>query len=221
MLGAVSMPSIAPDPRGKAGAAHDDPRGAPTADETRLRGWIAAMASGDQQALGALYDSTAGRVYGLALRITRNAQAAEDVSVEVYWQAWRQALRFDAARGNAMTWLLTIARSRALDHLRRADDAEPHPEPETLVAAESSSEGDPRDLLEATERHHAVHAALATLDALPRQLLALAFFRGLTHEEIAASTGLPLGTVKTHIRRALASLRATLAPRSTPSEESR
>lgn len=184
----------------------------PPSDEPMLRGWIAAIARGDEHALGCLYDATLGRVYGLALRITRNAQAAEEVTEDVYWQVWRQALRFDPARGNAMTWLLTIARSRALDSLRRDDEADAHPEPETLIAAEAAHEGDPQDLLEATQRHEALHAALATLDALPRQLLALAFFRGLTHEEIAQQTALPLGTVKSHIRRALTALRGVLTP---------
>jgi len=185
---------------------------APAADETMLRGWIGAVGRGDERALGSLYDATLGRVYGLALRITRNAQAAEEVAEDVYWQVWRQALRFDPARGNAMTWLLTIARSRALDSLRREDEADAHPEPETLIGAEIAQEGDPQDLLAASQRNRALHAALETLDALPRQLLALAFFRGLTHEEIAAQTALPLGTVKSHIRRALTALRGVLAP---------
>lgn len=184
----------------------------PEADELRLREWIAAIARGNEQALGDLYDATLGRVHGLALRITRNAQAAEEVAEDVYWQVWRQALRFDPTRGNAMTWLLTIARSRALDNLRRADEADAHPEPETLLSADAALDDDPQDLLEATQRNHALHAALATLDAVPRQLLALAFFRGLTHEEIALQTALPLGTVKSHIRRALATLRGALTP---------
>jgi len=181
-------------------------------DEPRLRGWIAQISRGDEQALGHLYDATLGRVHGLALRITRNRQAAEEVAEDVYWQVWRQAPRFDAGRGSAMSWLLTITRSRALDSLRRDDEADAHPEPETLLAAEVSQEGDPQDLLEATQRDARLHAALAGLDALPRQLLALAFFRGLTHEEIAAQAELPLGTVKSHIRRALAVLKSVLAP---------
>lgn len=184
----------------------------PEADEGRLRGWIAAIARGNEEALGDLYDATLGRVHGLALRITRNVQAAEEVAEDVYWQVWRQALRFDPERGSAMSWLMTITRSRALDSLRREDEADAHPEPETLIGADAVQEADPQDLLEATQRDHALHAALSTLDALPRQLLALAFFRGLTHEEIALQTALPLGTVKSHIRRALATLRRVLTP---------
>lgn len=178
--------------------------------ESRLRGWMAQICRGDEAALGALYDATLGRVYGLALRITRNPQAAEEVAADVFWQVWRQAPRFDPARGRVLTWLLTIARSRALDSLRRVDEADAHPEPEVFIALEATREGDPQDLLAATQRDHRLHAALATLEALPRQLLALAFFRGLTHEEIAAHAGLPLGTVKSQIRRALGALKNVL-----------
>jgi RNA polymerase sigma-70 factor (ECF subfamily) len=184
----------------------------PDGNERHLRALIGRIARQDEDALGELYDATHGRVHGLALRVTRNPQAAEEVAEDTYWQVWRQALRYDAARGNAMAWLLTIAKSRALDSLRRDDEAQAHPEPETLLGAEASGDGDPQDLLAATQRHHALHAALATLDSLPRQLLALAFFRGLTHEEIAEQTALPLGTVKSHIRRALTALRGVLAP---------
>lgn len=188
------------------------PESGPDSNELRLREWIARISRGDELALGQFYDATIGRVYGLALRITRNAQLAEEVAEDVYWQVWRQALRFDAARGHAIGWLLTITRSRALDSLRRGDEAQPHPEPESLITGEVSSDGNPQDLLEAVQRDHQLHAALATLDALPRQLLALAFFRGLTHEEIATHCALPLGTVKSHIRRALAALRRVLSP---------
>lgn len=213
ILGCVELKSpeavhAGPPPEG----APQPVRAMPDADELRLRGWIQQISRGEEQALGQLYDATLGRVYGLARRITRNDQMAEEVAEDVYWQVWRQAPRFDASRGNAMTWLLTIARSRALDSLRRDDEAESHPDPESLIAGEASQDGDPQDLLEATQRNHRLHQALATLDALPRQLLALAFFCGLTHEEIAAQAGLPLGTVKSHIRRALAALKGVLAP---------
>ena len=107
----------------------------PDAGELRLRALIARVAGHDEAALGELYDLTHGRVHGIALRITRRREVAEEVTEDAYWQVWRQALRFDPARGNAMAWLLTIARSRALDTLRRADPAEVHPEPETLADA--------------------------------------------------------------------------------------
>jgi RNA polymerase sigma-70 factor (ECF subfamily) len=179
-------------------------------EERPLRTLIGRIVEHDEAALGELYDATHGAVHGLALRITRDAGHAQEVTEDAYRQVWRQALRYDERRGNAMAWLLTIARSRALDALRRDDPAEAHPAPEVLLEGVAAVAADPQDLLLATERNRAVHAALATLDVLPRQLLALAFFRGLTHEEIAATTRLPLGTVKSHIKRSLAVLRALL-----------
>lgn len=176
-------------------------------DEVRLRAWVARLVHRDEQALAALYEVTAGRVYGLALRITRNVQTAEEVTEDAFWQVWRQAPRFDAARGSVVAWILTIARSRALDALRRCDRTEPLDE-EAL--ADVRTENDPQDLLDAVQRQHRLHTALRDLDPLPRQLLALAFFRGFSHEEIAEHMTLPLGTVKSHIRRALLRLRDVL-----------
>ena len=118
------------------------------------------------------------------------------------------AASYDTERGHPLAWLMVITRSRALDQLRRVDPAESHAEPELL--AEAIDEDAPRNLLAAVQEHGALHAALAALPAVQRQLLALAFFQGLTHSEIAAHTRLPLGTVKTHVRRALQTLRAGL-----------
>lgn len=182
-------------------------------EEQRLGALVARVAGGDQKALGELYDATSGRIFSMARGITRNPQCAEEVTEDVYWQAWRQALRFDPKRGSVMAWLLTLARSRALDHLRRADPAQPHPEPETLMADPSTDAANPAELLSTARSEDCLNQALTCLEALPRQLIALAFYRGLTHEEIAAQTQLPLGTVKSHIRRALAALRTYLAPK--------
>ena len=179
------------------------------ASEASLRGWIARVVHQDQQALAELYEAMVGRVYGLALRITRQVQTAEEVTEDCFWQVWRQAPRFDAARGGAIAWIMTIARSRALDALRRADNAEPLAD-ERLANIEAEQGNDPHDLLDAVEKQHRLHAALRDLEPLPRQLVALAFFRGLSHEEISAQMGLPLGTVKSHIRRALLRLRELL-----------
>jgi len=172
--------------------------------------WLAAIAQQDESALAALYDATLGRVYGLALRITRKPEAAEEVVADVYLQVWRKAATYDAARGRALTWLLTICHSRALDQLRRNDDAESHPEPETLRPDLHEGDNDPLDLLQAIENQSAIYAALKILNPVQRQLIALAFFKGLSHQEAAAQSGLPLGTVKTHIRRALEQLRQAL-----------
>ena len=171
---------------------------------------LAAIAQQDESALGALYDATLSRVYSLALRITRKPEAAEEVVTDVYLQVWRKAADYDAARGRALTWLLTICHSRALDQLRRKDEAEAHPEPETLRTDLADGDNDPLDLLQAIENQSAIYAALESLNPIQRQLIALAFFKGLSHQEAAERSGLPLGTVKTHIRRALEQLRLTL-----------
>ena len=181
------------------------------ADAAALAALMARVVDRDERALAQLYDETSSRVYGLALRICRRAAMAEEVVEDAYWQAWRQAPRFDPGRGEVMTWLLAIARSRAIDALRRDerfrheelsdDDAETTAEPEPAAP----------DLLDAMRGERRVHEALAGLDARSRQLVALAFFRGLTHEEIATQANLPLGTVKSLIRRALLQLRQLLA----------
>jgi len=179
--------------------------------DPRLAGLIEAAARGEQKAFDALYAATIGRVYGLALRIVRSREAAEEVAIDVFVQVWHKASTYDAARGSPLAWLLTICRSRALDYLRRADPAEAHPDPASQAADDAPGRSpDPQDLLLACEGQARLRRALATLEPLQRQLIALAFFRGHTHAEIAAQARLPLGTVKTAIRRALRKLRAQL-----------
>jgi RNA polymerase sigma-70 factor (ECF subfamily) len=183
----------------------------PRADAPALAALMARIVERDERALAQLYDETSSRVYGLALRICRRAAMAEEVVEDAFWQAWRQAPRFDPARGEVMTWLLAIARSRAIDALRR-DERFRHEElPEDDAEATAEPEPAALDLLDAMRGERRVHEALATLDARSRQLVALAFFRGLTHEEIATQAGMPLGTVKSLIRRALLQLRQLLA----------
>ena len=183
------------------------------ANEIQLQTWIARVIRQDEAAFAALYEACVGRVYGLALRITRNAALAEEVAEDTFWQLWREAPRFDAARGTAMAWLLTIARSRALDSLRARDPAELTNDVDALREihdGHDKHDTSPLDLLSATQSDHALHHALAQLDAQPRQLIALAFFKGLTHDEIATHAGLPLGTLKSHIRRGLTTLKTLL-----------
>jgi len=177
--------------------------------ENSLRGMLIAIARRDEATLEAFYDLTVGRVYGLALRITRRPEAAEEVASDVYLQIWRDAARYDPSRGRVLTWLLTVCRSRAIDSLRRRDEAESLPEDEELNATDTVS-SQPEELLATVQNHTALHRALELLTPLQRQLLALAFFRGLTHEEIAQRSQLPLGSVKTHVRKALGILRAHL-----------
>lgn len=174
----------------------------------------------DEAALAQLYEQLSGRVYALALRITRQVACAEEVLQDTFWQVWRQAPRFDPARGTAIAWVLTMARSRALDAVRaRARDPVQN-SPQSVEDEDGFSDGaveDPLDLLHAVRRDSALHAQLALLDPLRRQLIALAFFKGMTQDEIADHTGLPLGTVKSHFRRTLAALQAALGPEFSPS----
>jgi len=183
-----------------------------TPDEKLLQDCIARIVDRDQEALAALYAAVVGRVYGMALRMTRQAALAEEVTQDTFWQIWRQAPRFAPERGSALAWIMTMARSRALDALRRIEPDPCELEPEVLERVESPENEAPPDLLNAVQEGHYLYATLASLDPIPRQLLSLAFFRGLSHEEIAGHTGMPLGTVKSHIRRALAALRQLLGP---------
>lgn len=189
---------------------HATPCSGRDAEEAQMQAWVTAIAGRDEQALAQLYEATLARVYGVALRITRNPQAAEEVSEDVYWQVWREALRFDAQRGKVIVWLLTITRSRALDYLRKADSAQLCEEPALLLIDEPAADSDPHDLLSATQNNLLLNQALQQLEPKQRQLIALAFFRGLTHEEITTFTGMALGTVKSHIRRALKQLHDVL-----------
>ena len=168
------------------------------------------MGNGDEAALGFLYDMTLSKVFGLALRITGRRDLAEEVSIETYWQAWREAVRFDAARGVPIAWLLMITRSRALDLLRKQDSAVSCPEPEMLIADETGDDSPLSQLLSA-EQNIALQDALHTLTPIQRQMIALAFFKDMSHQEISDCTGLPLGTVKSHLRRAQDSLKLTLS----------
>lgn len=178
--------------------------------------WLIAIARGDEHAFRAFYEATVGKVYHLALRISGLPDTAEEVVTLVYLQVWRDAARYDALRGKVLTWLLTLCRSRTLDHLRHRDLAEAHPDPQSLRPDLYTGDNDPQDLLQALETNSAIHAALCRLSATQRQLIALAFFKGLSHQEIAQHSGLPLGTVKTHIYKAIELLRKALSSHGPP-----
>ncbi len=175
-----------------------------------LRALIGRMARSDESALASFYDATAARVYALARRITRETAAAEEVISDVYLQVWQQAEHYDPARGRALAWLLMMCRTRALDRLRQREPAKSHAAPDSLRPDLYRDDNDPLNLLLALERDSRMRAALATLNDNARRLLALAFFQGLSHREIADQTGQPLGTVKSVLRRAMQELKQTL-----------
>jgi RNA polymerase sigma-70 factor (ECF subfamily) len=163
---------------------------------------IERVAAGDQSALNALYDRYAGLVNGLALRILRDPSDAEDVVQDVFVQAWRQADRFDPSRGSPEAWICTLARTRALDRLRRRVSRREEP-----AEAAPGTTATPRNV-----EILAVRKALDELSANQRRALELAYYEGLTQSEIAERLGEPLGTVKTRIRTAMIRLRDALGP---------
>ena len=191
-------------PRSAQEGSSDDAAGA----EARLCAWIAATARGDQAAFTQLYRATTARVYALAQRITRRTVLAEEVVIETYAQAWRLAGQYNPARSKVQTWLLTLCRSRAIDALRRLDPAEALDEQHDTVDTAPT----PLELLQQTELNASLQHALTVLDARQRQLLALAFFRDMSHSELADYTGIPLGTVKSLLRAGIEQLRVVLSP---------
>jgi RNA polymerase sigma-70 factor (ECF subfamily) len=176
---------------------------------------VARMVGRDQSAMAELYDRTNQIVYGLALRILGDEAAAEDVMVEVYTKAWKLAADYDPSRGTAAAWLLVMTRTRAVDILR-ARQRDRASEPLETVRQLSSEAPGPEALTLAAERHRFVHGALGRLSNEQRQLMELAYFGGMSHSEIAAALGQPLGTVKTRIRSAMMQLRQLLAPLDAP-----
>jgi RNA polymerase sigma-70 factor (ECF subfamily) len=172
---------------------------------------IRSAAEGDQQALATLYDTTSRAIYGLLLRILADHSAAEEVLLDVYAQVWRQAGAYNRERGTPLAWLTTIARSRAIDRLRRTRHEQQRTGPldEALRGAggESVEEG-----VRAGEVRAVVRAALDALVPEQREVIELAYYGGMSHSEIAAARGLPLGTVKTRTRLGMMRLREMLRP---------
>ncbi len=183
------------------------------AAQPELAGLIKRSAGGDQAALAALYDATNRMVYGLAVRILGDPADAEEVTLDVYTQAWRQAARYDAERGDAVTWLLTLTHSRAIDRLRSRSGPRRREQALEESAEFVDASDDPETASTASQRAAFVREAIATLSDEQREVIELAYFEGLTHVEIAERIGQPLGTAKSRIRLGMAKLRKVLAPR--------
>jgi RNA polymerase sigma-70 factor (ECF subfamily) len=179
------------------------------AGPAELAGLLRRCGRGDEAAFAELYDLTAPRVFGMVLRVMRDRTQSEEVTQEVFLEIWRTASRFDADRGSAVSWLLTIAHRRSVDRVRSAEassarDTTYHhqthapPHDATAEAAHSSLEG------------RRVRQAMQSLTEVQREALELAYFGGYTHTEVAAMLDLPLGTAKTRIRDGLIRLRDTM-----------
>lgn len=195
-----------------AGHSTSDQAGAP---EDRVHALLRRMADGDESALAALYDEMGERVYSVAFFILWDGEEAEDAAEETFWQAWRIASQYDGQRASGSTWLLMIARSRALDRLRarrrRADWTAAPSTIRTLIdQAAAGGTNVPDAQAERPEHLSALASALDALPAEQREAVEMAFYCGLSHAEIAEQTAQPLGTVKTRIRLAMQKLRQRL-----------
>ncbi len=172
---------------------------------------LRAVARGDEAALASIYDRYSSILLGLLLRILHSRAEAEDVLQEVFVQVWRRADSFDESRGRGFTWLVTLARSRAIDRLRALDSRSRAATASAAEASEIVSDAS-LDAFRAEQRE-IVRAALAEIPEEQRRALLLAYFEGLTQSEIAARLGQPLGTVKTRMRSGLGKLRDLLGER--------
>jgi RNA polymerase sigma-70 factor (ECF subfamily) len=162
---------------------------------------VSAIRAGDQNAMAALYDRYSSIVYSVALRVLGDTGAAEDVQQDVFMQLWRNPGAFDASRGNLGAWLAVIARNRAIDALRKRKPEDDVEDVVLSVVPDMAAEAD-RSRIAVKVRE-----LLAAMPAAQRTALEMAYYEGLTHTEIAAKTGEPLGTIKTRIRAGLIALR--------------
>jgi RNA polymerase sigma factor (sigma-70 family) len=194
-----------------------DPRDWPERSK-ELSQLLARSGLGDRSAFAALYQRTSGHLFAVVLRIQRDRGRAEDLLQEVYVTVWKAAASFDAARSQPLTWLTHIARNRAIDSLRRAqaqpqteslsvDEDDDRPDPHERLADDRAG---PLDLLGAASEKRQLAHCMEHLTAPQRQSVALAFFDGLSHAEVAAQLREPLGTVKSWVRRALGTLKGCL-----------
>lgn len=167
------------------------------------------ISRGDERALEQLYDATVGKLYALAFSILRRQEDAEEVVCSTYTHAWTHSKSYSAERASVLGWLLMMCRSRAIDRLRQIRGAGTAVDVSALMDMQSA-DAQPDDLLLLMQEHGRVRAALSRLNPDRRRFISLAFFSGMSHQEIADTTGAPLGTVKSHIRRALQQLREEL-----------
>jgi RNA polymerase sigma-70 factor (ECF subfamily) len=164
----------------------------------------------DVSAFEELYDRHSRVVYGLVLRIVQHASSAEEVAQDVFLQLWRNASRFDGSRGPFLPWLLTMARNRALDHLRLKSERQRRREDQAEQLPPVASAPDFEGRLDEKRRAARVRDLMSALEPRQRRAIELAYFEGLSHSEIASALREPLGTVKSWIRNGLLKLKEGL-----------
>lgn len=169
---------------------------------------LAATARGDRAAFGALYTATRAKLYGVVLRILRRHDLADEVLQETYLKIWGSAGSFDPTRASPITWMVTIARNRAIDLVRKRSEASLEEEPEAMdVAAELPNPLAARELSEDMAR---LMTCIGALDADRKQMVLLAYYNGLSREQLAAKFEKPVNTIKTWLRRSLIEIRECL-----------
>lgn len=184
-----------------------------TTDTRQLKTWLAATARKDGDAFRQLYDATSSKLFGFALRILVKRELAEDVIQESFISIWNNAASYQAGLAAPMTWMTTIVRNKAFDTLRRLDGAveidADNFDKEVMDALESV-DPTPIEALQISDESKALARCFAKLESLHRQAIALAFYHDLSHSEVAEQLALPIGTVKTWVRRGLEKLRLCL-----------
>jgi RNA polymerase sigma factor (sigma-70 family) len=180
---------------------------ASTDDRDALNGLLAATAQRDQRAFAELYRRTSPKLYGICVRVLRSRSEADEVLQDVYTSVWNRAATFDAAKAGALTWLATLARNRAIDRLRQhRDDARESAEIDEHVDDDATPALD----AERSQEHRRLAECMDKLESTQRRSVREAFFTGATYSELATRLGVPLGTMKSWIRRSLIQLRACL-----------
>ena len=186
----------------------------PESPDSQLIALIDRVALADELALKALYDLTSSKLYGVALRVVSNREWAEDVLQEAYFGIWRMAGDYKATLSPPMAWMGLVVRSRGLDFLRRRAVGRVDRMQELDEVVSDTVAGDspnPMDTTQASEQAWALHQCLSQLERKQREVVSLAYLRDMSHGELAAQLKLPLGTVKTWIRRGLEQLRGCMA----------
>jgi RNA polymerase sigma-70 factor (ECF subfamily) len=178
-------------------------------DRSSLALMLTSVATGDRSAFEEIYRRTSAKLFGVCLRILPVREEAEEVLQEAYLSVWQRAGSFDARRGNAMTWLITLARNRAIDRLRSKGRVATAPA--ELAEEVADPAPDATSLIEASQDERRLVHCLGTLNGGDAGLIRRAFFEGLTYADLAAQASAPLGTVKSRIRRALLKLRECLS----------